>query len=594
MSIQSANQPLHTASSSSDVETQFLFNERWRLKLSSIFSNWRAISVLIFCFTLFWFLSLNDRAFKEYISENAMLVGSSSPRTRIERIRSLINDAYSYNFSSFNDISVIPPATSGLFSCSVVPCRLCSRDLSICLATSRGDGKDALLLVARSPSPKCSTGMNRASALEALIATSVAEQASADGWLGRDLYVILVPCECSLSDSLGSWLHVHHESPFDFHLPFSTSAPAFWAGMVISIQHPSLELVNIQNIGNRGRLTNLDIVYAATWTIKSQGLAYDIERNTKTLKKLSSISTPKESLKLSSFILGQARGMSSGAHGHLLDRQIEAITLQVQAFTDAIATDQDWIQQPNAMKVHKFASSVELLLRTQSNVLERYHQSYFYYAISDLSCTADGRGCYIPISHYFLVVALLMLPLLMAVFNITLQIVHCDWMLCWMVHGASALLSMTLFRWFSVAAIMFSPDYPAIYILILCSFSSLLVGSIVSAHCVALTQQLIPQANLNVLCLGLDAVSLVNALATVAFISISNGAQGLVAAFVISPLVCCPPLHCISHPQQLFSFAIILLSYPAVLCCRIVSASIVSYFCGLSRLCSFLLCNRFC
>ena len=552
MSFQSANQPLKTASSSSDVETQFLFNERWRVKLSSIFSNWRAISVLIFCFTLFWFLSLNDRAFKEYISENAMLVGSSSPRTRIERIRSLISEAYSYNFSAFNDISLIPPATSGLFACSVVPCRLCSRDLSICVATSRGDGKDALLLVARSPSPKCSTGMNRASALEALIATSVAEQASADGWLGRDLYVILVPCECSLADSLGSWLHVHHESPFDFHLPFSTSAPAFWAGMVVSIQHPSLELVNIQNIGNRGRLTNLDIVYAATFTIKSQGLAYDIERNTKTLKKLSSISTPKASLKLSSFILGQARGTSSGAHGHLLDRQIEAITLQVQAFTDANATDQDWIQQPNAIKVHKFASSVELLLRTQSNVLERYHQSYFYYAISDLSCTADGRGCYIPISHYFLVVALLMLPLLMAVFNITLQIIDCDWMLCWMVHGASALLSLTLFHWFSVAAIMSSSDYPAIYILILCSFSSLLVGSFVSACCVALTKHLIPQANVNVLCLGLDAVSLVNALATVAFISISNGAQGLVAAFVISPLVCCSFLRFILQLQHPF------------------------------------------
>ena len=187
-----------------------------------------------------------------------------------------------------------------------------------------------------------------------------------------------------------------------------------------------------------------------------------------------------------------------------------------------------------------------------------------------------------------------MLPLLMAVFNITLQIVHCDWMLCWMVHGASALLSMILFHWFSVAAIMFSSDYPAIYILILCSFSSLLVGSIMSAHCVALTKQLIPQANLNVLCLGLDAVSLVNALATVAFISISNGAQGLVAAFVISPLVCCPFLRCILHLQQLFSFAIILLSFPAVLCCRIVSASIVSFFCGFSRLRIFLLCSRFC
>ena len=36
--------------------------------------------------------------------------------------------------------------------------------------------------------------MNRASALEGLITTFVAEQASANGWLGRDLYVILVPC----------------------------------------------------------------------------------------------------------------------------------------------------------------------------------------------------------------------------------------------------------------------------------------------------------------------------------------------------------------------------------------------------------------
>lgn len=68
-----------------------------------------------------------------------------------------------------------------------------------------------------------------------------------------------------------------------------------------------------------------------------------------------------------------------------------------------------------------------------------------------MSCTADGRGCYIPISHYLLVVGLLMLPLVIATFNFTLQIVDCDWMLCWMVHGASALFSMSLLYWVSQA-----------------------------------------------------------------------------------------------------------------------------------------------
>lgn len=521
-----------------DGETQYFFNELWRLKLTKILSNWRALSLLIFSFTIFWFLSLNDRAFKEYISENAMLVGSSSPRTRIERIRTLLNQAYSTQSSEFDGISYVPPTNSSLFSCSFVSCQLCPQKLYTCLATSRGDGKDAIVVVARTPSPNCATGMNRASALEGLITTFVAEQASANAWLGRDLYVILVPCECSLADSLASWLHAHHESPFDHHLPFATSVPAFWAGMIISIQHPNLDLVNIQNIGNGGRLTNMDIVYAASYIVKSQGFAHDIERNIHIHEKLSSISVPKSSLKLSSFILSQARGVSSGAHGHLLDRQIEAVTLQAQAFSGAYATDQDWIQQPNVNKLHKFANSVELLLRTQSNVLERYHQSYFYYAISDLSCTSDGRGCYIPISHYLLVVGLLMLPLALAAFNLTLQIVDCDWMMCWMVHGATALFSLVLFHLLSLAVFNFSPDYPSMYMFGLCLLSSLLVGSAIAARSIASGIKFIPHTNACVLRMGLDSVALVNALATVTFISISNGAQGLIAAFIISPLLC--------------------------------------------------------
>ena len=581
-----------------DGETQFFFNERWKLKLVKLLSSWRPLSFLIFSFTIVWFLSLNDRAFKEYISENAMLVGSSSPRTQIERIRSLLHEAYSSQSSEFDDSKYIAPSNSGLFSCSFVPCRLCSRELRACLATSRGDGKDALLLVARSPSPKCTKSINKASALEALIATFVAEQASSNGWLGRDLYVILVPCECSLADSLANWLHVHHESPFDSHLPFATSAPSFWAGMIISIQHPRLELVNIQNIGNRGRLTNLDIVYAASYTVKSQGLAYDIERNVHTHKKLSSISVPNSSMKLSSFIMSQARGTSSGAHGHLLDRQIESITLQAQSFSGANATDQDWMQQPNANQLHKFVNSVELLLRTQSNVLERYHQSYFYYAISDLSCTADGRGCYIPISHYLLVVGLLLLPLVIATFNLTLQIVDCDWMLCWMVHGASALFSLSLFYWFSHAVFEFFPDYPSMFLLGLCFLSSLLVCNSIAIHAVVFAFRFIPQANLGVFCMGLDTVALVNALATVTYISISNGAQGLIAAFILSPLVRSPFCRSFLNFAILVSSVISYLS-PHSTCLSalsrpIISLSIIPFFCGFSRDFGIVSCNRFC
>jgi hypothetical protein len=551
--------PPSTSVGSPDCETQFFFNERWRLKLSKILSKWRVLSVLIFGFTLFWFLSLNDRAFKEYISENAMLVGASSPRTRIEHVRSLLNQAYSTQFSDFDDASNNPSENVGHFSCSFVPCPLCPRKLSICLATSRGDGKDALLLVARTPSPKCAVGMNRASALEASLAKMVSEQASANKWLGRDVYLVLVPCECSLSDSLANWLHAHHESPFDAHLPFAASAPAFWAGMIVSIQHPSLELVNIQNIGNRGRLTNLDVVYAATWTIKNQGLAFDIERNLLTSKSLSSISMPKSSMKLSSFILSQARGTSSGAHGHLLDYQIEAVTLQAQSFTGTNSTDKDWIQPPNVNKLHKFACSVELLLRTQSNVLERYHQSYFYYAISDLSCTSDGRGCYIPISHYLLVVGLFLLPLVMATFNLTLQVEGCDWMLCWMAHGASATLALTLFHWVSHLVFNFYPEVSSVYMLALCSFSTLVVGSLIAERTVAFAIRLIPCAKMKVLTLGLDAVALVNAIAIITHISISNGAQGLVAACILSPLVCflrTPSFH-LFHPLPKFTFFLV-------------------------------------
>jgi hypothetical protein len=549
--------------------------------------------MFIFCFTLVWFLSLNDRAFQEYLSENAMLVGSSSPRTSIGSITALINNAYSSNFSDSGELAHFYPESSNQFACSVVSCPRCSLPLSVCVATSRSDGKDALLLAARTPSPKCSTADNRASALEALITTLVSHRAAADGWLGRDLYLVLVPCECSLADSLENWLHLHHESAFDSHLPFITNAPALWAGMIISIQHPSLELVNIQNIGNRGRLTNLDVVYAATWTIRNQGLAVDIERNMHTQKKLSSISVPSSSLKLSSFIMSQALGASSGAHGLLLDRQIEAITLQAQALSGANSTDQDWIRQPNAIRFHKFASSVELLLRTQSNVLERYHQSYFYYAISALVCSGDGGGCYIPISHYLLVVGLLLLPLVLATFDFTLRIENCDWMLCWMLHGASALFSLSLFHWFSRAIVKLSLDYPSVYILAFCCLSSLLVASIVSGFVVELSKRRVPLADMKVIGLGLDAVALVNALAVITHISISNGAQGLVAAMLVSPLVCTSFYRLLIHVRCILAFLLNPL-LPSAMYHRIISASIISLACCSCRWCSVVLGDTLC
>jgi hypothetical protein len=72
--------------------------------------------------------------------------------------------------------------------------------------------------------------------------------------------------------------------------------------------------------------------------------------------------------------------------------------------------------------------------------------------------------------------------------------------------------------------------------LALCSFITLLAGSLIAAQTVAFAVRRIPHTK--DFALGLDAVALVNAIATITHISISNGAQGLVAACILSPLVC--------------------------------------------------------
>jgi hypothetical protein len=79
--------------------------------------------------------------------------------------------------------------------------------------------------------------------------------------------------------------------------------------------------------------------------------------------------------------------------------------------------------------------------------------------------------------------------------------------------------------------------------LALCSFFTFLAGSLIAAQTVAFAVRRIPHASTKYFALGLDSVALVNAIATITHISISNGAQGLVAACILLPLVCFQ-LHC--------------------------------------------------
>ena len=154
-----------------------------------------------------------------------------------------------------------------------------------------------------------------------------------------------------------------------------------------------------------------------------------------------------------------------------------------------------------------------------------------------------------------------------------------------MVHGATALFSLVVFHLLSLAVFNFSPDYPSMYILGLCLLSSLLVGSAIAARSIALGIKLIPHTNACVLRMGLDSVALVNALATVTFISISNGAQGLIAAFIISPLVRSSFCRLVSSPVRSFShFLLPPPPHPPTALSRcVVSFCITPFLCGCSR-----------
>ncbi len=104
-------------------------------------------------------------------------------------------------------------------------------------------------------------------------------------------------------------------------------------------------------------------------------------------------------------VLRQATGMPTSSHGFFLEQRIEALTITGR--TASSQTNKKHLRQ-NILKLTRI---IESTLRSVNNLLERFHQSFFFYLLA-------SSNHYISIGMYMPAFGLVCLPLLVQIIKI--------------------------------------------------------------------------------------------------------------------------------------------------------------------------------
>jgi GPI-anchor transamidase subunit GAA1 len=108
-------------------------------------------------------------------------------------------------------------------------------------------------------------------------------------------------------------------------------------------------------------------------------------------------------------ILNQATGLPSSLHGHFLKHHIEALTIKGVLLSKSISLK---THRQNTLKSIRI---IEGTLRSINNLLERFHQSFFFYFLAN-------ENSYISIGNYMPPLGLLLAPLVIQILCLWIEI----------------------------------------------------------------------------------------------------------------------------------------------------------------------------
>ncbi|XP_054287741.1 glycosylphosphatidylinositol anchor attachment 1 protein-like [Macrosteles quadrilineatus] len=173
-----------------------------------------------------------------------------------------------------------------------------------------------------------------------------------------------------------AWLEAYHDTPSTGVLEHGSllgRGGAIQAALNLELHASRVGYIDVKLSGLNGQLPNLDLVNLVHRMCSKEGVRhtfYNKEKNTDrdpVRAWMSSLGT------LSSMVLTQATSVPDGNHGLFHRFGIEAVTLEGFEKTG----------KGSPATMYQLGRVLEGLLRSLNNLLERFHQSFFFYLLPD-------------------------------------------------------------------------------------------------------------------------------------------------------------------------------------------------------------------
>ncbi|KAF6257683.1 hypothetical protein COO60DRAFT_1701734 [Scenedesmus sp. NREL 46B-D3] len=316
-------------------------------------------------------------------------------------------------------------------------------------AAARSDGKEALLLATPINHQEFSTDFEQ-DAPGALLALALgsallAHLGPAAPWLAKEVVWLLPDASCGLLQALQAWADAYQRpvllpsaSPAGSHLEHFGRAGVLQQGLLLELPSGSGNRLQVSLEGHEGLLPKLDLFWLIRWYCHSyvrapvelthMGWTLDLQGAKRPPAAASPGSLPMRFLGSSSsstsqpallalqrhmlkftaacqFMWRQARGLPTGGHAPFKDLMADVATLRV-----LVKDPQGLVVGPAVLGgdalLGQLCDAVELLLRSCSGLVERFHHSLFLYVLTDLEHYVSVERYIVPLVALICVLAL--------------------------------------------------------------------------------------------------------------------------------------------------------------------------------------------
>ncbi|XP_030381948.1 glycosylphosphatidylinositol anchor attachment 1 protein [Scaptodrosophila lebanonensis] len=208
-----------------------------------------------------------------------------------------------------------------------------------------------------------------------------AEFARRKNYWAKDLIFLVTEQE---QLGMQAWLEAYHDGDrevdptkaylFPGNLP--ARAGSLQAALNIEVQDLDIDYIDVKIEGLNGKLPNLDMFNLVQRIMAREGISSGYKQTPRKARR-STFSTFEQNLRhIIAMLTTQSSGVPNGNHGLFHRYRIDALTIAAMKRT----THSNIKTSPNSVAI-PLLKAIEGIARSLNNLLERFHQSFFFYVI---------------------------------------------------------------------------------------------------------------------------------------------------------------------------------------------------------------------